>query len=105
MATSDEDLSRERFGFTVFLSACVHAIIILGVGFTYLEELNSEPALEITMAQYRSEFAPDEADFLAQENQIGSGALDSAAAPSTPFKSDFNADVIQEVVPFHRHRK
>ena len=99
MATSDEELSRERFGFTVFLSACVHAIIILGVGFTYLEELNSEPALEITMAQYRSEFAPDEADFFAQENQIGSGALDSAAAPSTPFKSDFNADVIQEVAP------
>lgn len=99
MATSDEDLSRERFGFTVFLSACVHAIIILGVGFTYLEELNSEPALEITMAQYRSELAPDEADFLAQENQIGSGTLDSAAAPSTPFKSDFNDDVIQEVVP------
>tara|TARA_B110000858_G_scaffold157616_1_gene180426 strand:+ start:10813 stop:11688 length:876 start_codon:yes stop_codon:yes gene_type:complete len=99
MATSDEDLSRERFGFTVFLSACVHAIIILGVGFTYLEELNSEPALEITMAQYRSELAPDEADFLAQENQIGSGTLDSTAAPSTPFKSDFNDDVIQEVVP------
>ncbi|MBL4582405.1 MAG: energy transducer TonB [Gammaproteobacteria bacterium] len=99
MVTSDEDLSRERFGFTVFLSVCVHAIIILGVGFTYLEELNSEPALEITMAQYRSEFAPDEADFLAQENQIGSGTLDSAAAPSTPFKSDFNDEVIQEVVP------
>ena len=99
MASTDEDLSRERFGFTVFLSACVHAIIILGVGFTYLEELNSEPALEITMAQYRSELAPDEADFLAQENQIGSGTLDSAAAPSTPFKSDFNDDVIQEVVP------
>ncbi len=99
MSTTDEDLSRERFGFTVFLSACVHAIIILGVGFTYLEELNSEPALEITMAQYRSEFAPDEADFLAQENQIGSGTLDSPAAPSTPFKSDINDDVIQEVVP------
>ncbi|MEX0963223.1 MAG: TonB family protein [Pseudohongiellaceae bacterium] len=99
MSTDDENLSRERFGFTVFLSACVHAIIILGVGFTYLEELNSEPALEITMAQYRSEFAPDEADFLAQENQIGSGTLDSAAAPSTPFKSDFNDEQIQEVVP------
>lgn len=99
MSTVDENISRERFGFTVFLSACVHAIIILGVGFTYLEELNSEPALEITMAQYRSEVAPDEADFLAQENQIGSGTLDTAAAPSTPFKSDFNDDVIQEVVP------
>lgn len=99
MATSDDDLSRERFGFTVFLSACVHAIIILGVGFSYLEELNSEPALEITMAQYRSEFEPDEADFLAQENQIGSGSLDEAAAPSTPFESDFQDNVIQEVLP------
>jgi protein TonB len=99
MTTGDEDLSTERFGFTVFLSACLHVIIILGVGFTYLEELNSEPALEITMAQYRSEFAPDRANFLAQENQIGSGTLDSVAAPSTPFKSDFNDEVIQEVVP------
>ena len=99
MAESDEILTRERFGFTVFLSSCVHAIIILGVGFTYLEELNGEPALEITMAQYRSEFAPDDANFLAQENQIGGGTLDSAAAPGTPFKSDFNDEVIQKVVP------
>ncbi len=99
MAIEDEELSRERFGFTVFLSACVHAIIVFGLGFTYLEELNSEPALEITMAQYRSEIAPDDADFLAQENQIGSGTLDEAAAPSTPFESDFNADQIQEVSP------
>jgi len=83
----------------VFLSACVHAIIILGVGFTYFEELNSEPALEITMAQYRNEIAPENADFLAQENQIGSGVLDQAAAPSTPFESDFNADNINEVLP------
>jgi protein TonB len=99
MSTSGDDLSKERFGFTVFLSVCVHAIIILGVGFTYLEELNSEPSLEITMAQYRSELAPDDPDFLAQENQTGSGTLNEAAAPSTPFESDFNDDVIQEVLP------
>ena len=99
MVTSDEDLTRERFGFTVFLSACFHAIIILGVGLTYLEELYSEPALEITMAHYRSEFAPNEADFLARENQIGSGTIDSVAAPSTPFKSDFNDELLQELVP------
>lgn len=102
MAANDTELSRERFGFTFFLSACAHAIIILGLGFTYLEEINSEPALEITMAQYRSELAPEDADFLAQENQIGSGILDAAAAPSTPFESDFNADTIQEVLPVPR---
>ncbi len=99
MTIEDEELSKERFGFTVFLSACVHAIIVFGLGFTYLEELNSEPALEITMAQYRSNIAPDNPDFLAQENQTGSGTLDQAAAPATPFESDFNADQIQEVSP------
>lgn len=102
MENSDEDLSKERFGFTIFLSACVHGILILGVGFTYLDELNSEPALEITLAQYRSEIAPDDADFLAQENQVGSGNIDESMAPSTPFESDFNADTIQEVVPVPR---
>ncbi len=99
MEDSDQDISKERFGFTVFLSACFHGILILGVGFTYLDELSSAPAMEITLAQYRSEIEPDEADFLAQENQIGSGTLSEAAAPSTPFESDFNADTIKEVQP------
>ncbi len=99
MVSNDSELSNERFGFTVFLSACVHGMVILGVGFTYLEESNSQPALEITMAQYRSELAPDDADFLAQENQVGSGVTEETLAPSTPFESDFNADRIEEVVP------
>ena len=99
MEDTDQDLSKERFGFTVFLSACFHCILILGIGFTYLDELSSAPAMEITLAQYRSEIEPDEADFLAQENQVGSGTLAEAAAPSTPFESDFNADTIQEVQP------
>ncbi|HAT25817.1 MAG TPA: energy transducer TonB [Gammaproteobacteria bacterium] len=99
MPDSEQDLSRERFGFTVFLSICAHAIIILGVGFSYLEEISSEGTLAITMAQYRSEFAPDDADFLAQENQLGSGNLDEKAAPSSPFESDFYEELIQEVRP------
>ncbi|MEX0618264.1 MAG: energy transducer TonB [Pseudohongiellaceae bacterium] len=97
--TEDRDLRNERFGFMVFLSGCLHAMLILGVGFSYLEELNSEPAMEITLAQYRSEQAPDEADFLAQENQTGSGSLDEMVAPASPFQSDFHAQVIQEVAP------
>jgi protein TonB len=99
MPDSEQDLSRERFGFTVFLSICAHAIIILGVGFSYLEEISSEGTLAITMAQYRSEFAPDDADFLAQENQLGGGNLDEKAAPSSPFESDFYEELIQEVRP------
>ena len=100
--TTDAELSGERFGFTVFLSACMHAMIILGVGFTYLGEINSEAALEVTIAQYRSELAPDDTDFLAQENQVGSGATDAATAPGTPFESEFNADTIQDARPLPR---
>ena len=92
-------LAKERFSFTVFLSACVHAILILGVGFTYLGERGRAPAMEITLAQYRSSVAPRDADFLAQENQAGSGVTDEPAAPSTPFASDFNADDINPVRP------
>ena len=99
MNQEDAELSRERFGFTVFLSACAHAILILGIGFTYLSDSASEPVLEVTMAQYRSDIEPEDADFLAQENQLGSGNLDEPAALSTPFQSDFNADQINEVVP------
>ena len=99
MADTDANLSKERFGFTVFLSTCVHAIIILGVGFTNIDEINSEPALEITMVHYLSELAPNRPDFLAQENQTGSGTLDDLAIPSTPFEPEFNNGLIREVTP------
>lgn len=90
---------RERFGFTMFMSACLHVIIIAGVGFSYLSESASSPAIEITLAQYRSETAPERADFIAQENQLGSGTLDEAIAPATPFESLIYDEQIQEVQP------
>jgi periplasmic protein TonB len=92
-------MQSERFGFTVFISACLHVIVIAGVGFSFLSERPSTPAIEITLAQFRSEQPPEQADFIAQANQQGSGDLDEAAAPATPFESAINSDVIQEVQP------
>ena len=97
--SEETSLANDRFGFTVFLSACIHAIVIIGLGFSYFEITNSEPALAITLAQYRSEIAPETADYLAQENQVGSGTLDTKATPSTPFRSEFHDTGIQEVIP------
>jgi periplasmic protein TonB len=104
MAKPEVDLSNERFGFTVFLSACIHAIVILGVGFSYLNEVKSAPTMEITLAQYRSDLIPEDADFLAQENQTGSGTLENKAAPSTPIESALHADQIQEITPLPASR-
>jgi len=95
-----EKLGNERFGFTVFMSACLHVIVIAGVGFSFLSDSRSAPAIEITLAQYRSDQRPDQADFIAHENQIGSGSMDEVLAPATPFDSPLHDDVIQEVQPF-----
>lgn len=94
---ANQSLANERFGFTLFMSLCVHAVLILGVGFTFYEQLNTPSSLDVTLAQYESNEAPENADFLAQANQEGSGSLNELARPSSPFESLFNADVIQEV--------
>ena len=100
VSTEATALSGERFGFTMFVSICLHVVLILGVGFSILENVNTTTSMEVTLAQYRSEEAPDNADFLAQENQQGSGSLEDKAAPSTPVESRFNEDLIQDVSPF-----
>ncbi len=91
-----QSLANERFGFTVFMSLCFHAVLILGVGFTFYEKMGSSNSMDITLAQYESDEATDQADFMAQTNQLGSGSLDELARPSTPFESSFNADEIRE---------
>lgn len=96
---SPQNLANERFGFTLFMSLCAHAVLILGVGFSFIEQLNQPTSLDVTLAQYESALAPENADFLAQANQEGSGSLDELARTSTPFESRFNADQIQEVAP------
>ncbi|MGB1115766.1 MAG: energy transducer TonB [Pseudohongiellaceae bacterium] len=83
----------------IFLSACAHALLVLGVGFTYLTDANNEATIEVTLAQYRSQIQPDDADFIAQENQTGSGSQDEATVPSSPFLSDLNDADINEVRP------
>lgn len=92
-------LKNERFGFTIFLSACLHLMIIAGVGFSFVNESPATPAIEITLARFHSDERPDVADFIAQANQLGSGSAEQMIAPATPFDSEVNADVIQEVQP------
>lgn len=96
---ADGELSRERFRFMIFLSACAHALLVLGVGFTYLTDANDESSIEVILAQYRSQIQPNDADFIAQENQTGSGSQDEITVPSSPFMSDLNDADINEVRP------
>ena len=89
----------DRLGFTLFLAALVHLALILGLGFTFAEPKTISKTLEITLATFKSETAPKKADFLAQENQQGSGTLDKKAIPKTTEVAPFQANEVKKVTP------
>lgn len=76
----------DRFGFTLFMSALINAIVILGISFSPLDDDDDTmaPTLEVILVPTRSEHAPTEADYLAQSNQQGSGELDEKHHATTP---------------------
>ena len=76
----------DRLGFTLFLALSLHAIVVLGVGFTPGEHSNVEPlpSLDIILANSKTLAEVDNPDFLAQDNQAGGGNADDKARPSAP---------------------
>ncbi len=74
----------DRLGFTLFLALALHVIFILGVGFTQSNANQPEalPSLDIILANASSHEQPEDADYLAQANQIGGGNQEEKARPS-----------------------
>jgi protein TonB len=102
MSSSATVTSADRLTFTGFLAALLHAALILGISFTATDKNPTSHTLEVTLASYQSEHAPEKADFLAQENQQGSGTLDDAKMLTTDVDADFNANSIQETSPLEQ---
>jgi protein TonB len=89
----------DRLGFTLMIAALIHVALILGVGFTYVKPQEISKTLEITLATFKSEAPPKKADFLAQDNQQGSGTLDKKAIPKTTELAPFQDTKINKVTP------
>ncbi len=89
----------DRLGFTLMIAALVHLALILGVGFTYVKPEKISQTLEITLAPFKSDTKPKDADFLAQENQQGSGTLDKKAVPKTTEIAPYQDTRINKVTP------
>lgn len=88
---------RDRLGFTLLIAGLLHAAIILGVGFA-VEDLPAQSrSLEVTLASFASDRAPDQADYIAQANQQGSGTLEHEAAPSTDQQAVVQDEQVHEV--------
>lgn len=89
--------SSDRFSFTLFLAIVLHAVVVLGVSFKAQERDNSlSKTLEVTLSSYKSDLAPEKADFLAQENQQGSGTAEEAKVLTTDTEALFQSNVIND---------
>ncbi len=77
----------DPLGFAIFAAAALHLLVILGVKFDFDDLSNIEQAprsLDITIVQSKTKKAPDEADYLAQANQVGEGTVAAKVRPTAP---------------------
>lgn len=75
--------ARDRLITTLFFAVLVHAIVILGIGFSASKPGGSS-TLEVTLVQTRSVVPPSQADYVAQANQQGEGNTKKLVRPQSP---------------------
>lgn len=74
----------ERLGATLVLSALLHAMIILGIGFAVEDAAPMLPTLDVILTRTQTPLTPAQADFLAQANNQGGGEHDKSSRPTAP---------------------
>lgn len=74
----------DRFTVALILALGLHAVVLLAVSFIY--QINplkkAAETLDVVLVNWRSEQAPEEADFVAQASQLGGGESLEASRPS-----------------------
>ena len=79
----------DRMSLTIFFALAIHAILILGISFDLMDSNNDViTTMEITLVHQRSTEEPEEADYLAQANQLGGGTQQNKSRPSSPFSNN-----------------
>jgi protein TonB len=89
----------DRLGFTLLLVAALHLMLILGVSFRPQDPPANRQSLEITLATFSSQEPPEQADYLAQQDQQGSGSLNDKASPKTTEQAPFQEQQVNKVAP------
>jgi len=86
----------------VLLAIAVHLAVLLGISFKPGDDPAYAPQVEVTLANFSNNAAPDEASHIAQANQEGSGEqadLDEITSPQEAVASDSQAAALAPVQP------
>jgi len=78
---SSDRVFSDRFLLFLVLASIAHAVLILGVSFEMPKHPEIKKSLTIALVRNPSREAPEKADFLAPENQFGSGTHTEKAIP------------------------
>lgn len=97
-AVLSTESSQDRLSFTVFLALAMHGLLIFGLSFETSKPAESAPSVTVTLATHASNKAPEDADFLAQSNQLGSGSEQETQEITTDVISPFDSPVINETL-------
>ncbi|MDB2448933.1 TonB family protein [bacterium] len=91
----------DRLSFTLFVAVGLHALLIFGVGFEIPKPGQLPPTLDVTLAQHASPTSTplDEADFLADANQQGSGTQDEKAQLTSTEQAEIEDNRIFRTTP------
>ena len=65
--------SHDKIIFSLFIASCVHVLVLFGLNITIPKNLNSQVTLDITLVTHKSTEEVKAADFLAAQDQAGSG--------------------------------
>lgn len=65
----------------LFVAAIIHVVVVLGVNFTAPKPEKISRSIDVTLINIPTKTAPDEAKFLAPDNQIGAGATHKKPEP------------------------
>ncbi|MFO1369235.1 MAG: energy transducer TonB [Marinagarivorans sp.] len=104
MATLDPTVETgDRLSFTLFLAIGLHALVLLGVGFSVVHGSKVAPTLNVTLATHSTE-SPKEADFLAQTNQEASGTAETPKELTAAEDAVFADPNVQQTTPIEMHK-
>ncbi|MEM7282376.1 MAG: TonB family protein [Pseudomonadota bacterium] len=92
--TSITQASADRFVSTLFITTLVHGVVILGVSFDFtpLPSGSPNPTLEVVIVQGPAEeTAPEDADYIAQQNQTGDGNTEENVRPNSQISNNLES--------------
>lgn len=88
-----------RLSYAAAVALLVHGILLFWVTFNAVSDAAAARDMEVTLSHASADEAPEDADFIAQSNQLGSGDGDVSKEITTRYDSIFSDQQINDVKP------